>query len=347
MKTRNVLLFALFWTVLNHAQPGQYYKDSEMKGFPSSLKLKAGYETVSNYFDYFKIDEPVYNAIFYRSFNIENAQHSSYKRMDVVMTKPLEITLDYYPNYKIILNPKIEKGYYSSQTLMINVREESVEANFQTDCIEWVFPENILQTKDKLSARLRANIGGIDYFSNGALNKFHGIIIKKPKAFSLEPAIVPETFLELVTYNKAEVKFINEQAAVYPNLIFENNALSAFFGKYKQNSKREDVKTPNAYKSAILLKHVGGKINFKQPVDCDILEIYFFENVVAAVLEIPISQKEAVLEGINRLKKVVNRSDFKLKPDGEFPTIIDTYGQSYYKAEEDFQSIKIYFIIVK
>ena len=343
-----IMIALVFAALKTNAQPKEYYfKSSEMKGFPSSLKQLANYGSVHQKLGYFQLDEKTYNRLFYRSFITENSPNAGFRRMDIILTKPTSVKPVLFPGHELVLNPKLSAGQYSKHPLRINIREESISAVFETDFIEWKFPRNVLRTKKDSASSVLVGIDNIEFHNDGSQNKYHGILIKGVKGFSMEPAFIPDSFVEITDYKNAEIKFLAEEAFVYPNLVFENTKLTNLIHAYKQNNKSANIKLPNQYKSSILLKNVAGKANFSKSIACEISEIYFFENVIAGVIDFPAGSKKQLLQQLNLGNTAVNRGDVKLKPNGNFPTIQDFHKNTYYKVEQDGKSVKMYFIIVK
>jgi hypothetical protein len=342
-----IVLLLLGFAPLLRAQSTQYFKDSDMKGFPQQLRQLIDYKNISKSFDYFKMDEPAFNAVFYRSYVSEGSESAKFKRLDITMSKKFEIEPALFPNYKLVLNPKLEPEYVSKQPLLVSIRETSISAVLTTASIGWVFPANILQTKDKQPAQAIINTTAVEYHNDGSLNKYHGLLIKEAKGFSLAPSLIPDSGIELTDCSKAEAKFLDTEAFEFPNLVFENNQLSNFISNYKKANKSANILSPGEYKASLLLKNITGTMTFAKPLDCNIAELYFFANAVAGVIDFPLTGKKAIITELNSINKVSNRGNYKLKVDGQFPTIIDTFNQTYFKIEQDSKSVRMYFIIVK
>ena len=337
-----ICLFIVLVSLTSKAQTQSkyYFKDSEMSGFPSAMKLIADYTSVSNEFTYFTIDEAAYNAIFYKSAINESGNGAKFSHFDLVFPRKMEIEPRLFPNYRLVLNPKLEKGYFSKHTLLLNIRHESVSADFETDAVEWNFPKNILLTKSNTQAKALVNVEHVEFQNDGDLNKYHGIILKGIKGFSLEPAVIPNSFIELTDCKNGEFRFFAEEAYEYPNLVFENTKLCRFLYKYGHIN-------PGECKSSIELKQVLGKINLGKSVGCEVSEIYFFENNIAGVLTFPVKERENLLEACNYMKKnTVNWSGIKLK-EGKIPSFSEIYQNTTVLIEEDFKTIKMYFLITK
>jgi hypothetical protein len=314
-----------------------------MKGFPSSLKLFAGYQSVSDKFEYFKLDESSYNAIFYNKLINESGNRAKFIGLNVVLPKKLVIEPMLFPNYKLVLNPKLEKGYNSIHPVRVNIREESISADFETDYVEWAFPVNTLISKKGQPVSALVNVERLEFHNDGNQNEFHRILLKGIKGFELEASVIPDSFIELTDCKNAEFKLLTEEAYQYPNLVFESMPLCRFMGKYTQVLKKA-----GDYKSSILLKQVLGKIKLQKDIECEISELYFFENNIAGVLTFPLKEKETILASFDYIKRNSNRqSPFKLKSDGSLPGFSDIYQNTYLRFVEEFNSIKMYFFIVK
>ena len=346
---KNIFLSIIFLFISkSYFQENDYFKSSEMKGFPLLLKQVAKYENVKYKFDYFNLEEATYNSIFYQNLINENTNNASFKRLYAVLLKKFILKPKPFKDYQFILNPKIESGLYSKHRVAINIREESITADIQTSCIEIEFPEQILKTKDNKTSSILANIEkGITYNNEGQLNRCSGITINGIQNFTMKPSLITNSFIELTNFDKAEFKFINDEAYEFPFLIIDNNKLSNFINQYKLNNKFQNLKNLKEYKSAILLKNVQGLTTIDKNIKCEITEIYFFENIITGVIQFPSNQKTKLLADLNSIKTVINRSDFKLKTNGDFPSIYDSYKNTYYRLEQDSKFIKMYFIIVK
>ncbi len=339
---RKITFFILLISITSkaQAQPRYYFKDSEMGSFPLALKQMADYANTSSQFTYFTIDEASYNAIFYKSGINENGNRSKFRRFDLVLPRKIEIEPIMFPNYRLVLNPKLEKGYFSKQPLRLNIREESVSADLETDAVELVFPENVLLTKGHAPAKALVYVEHVEFHNDGELNQYHGIILKGIKGYSLEPSIIPNSFIELTDCKNGEFRFLAEEAYDYPNLVFENTRLCKFLQKYGHIN-------PGEYKSSIELKQVQGKINIEKSIGCEISEIYFFGNQIAGILTFPVKERQNLLEACNYIKNnTANWSGLKLK-DGKLPAFADIYQQTTFLLEEDFKTIKMYFLITK
>ncbi|WNM18582.1 hypothetical protein [Flavobacterium capsici] len=342
-----IILFVLF-IISNLYSQEEYFKSSEMKGFPSLLKQVEKYDRIRDKFAYFELDEEIYNAIFYQNLVVENGTNSSFKRFYTIMMRKLIIKPIQYPNYQFILNPKLEKGFYSKQYFSVNIRNESITANFETKFIEIIFPESVLISKDSTNAKILIQTEkGITFNNNGSLNRVAGLSINNIRGFNMYHAIIPGSFIELTKFDNAELKFINDETYDFPYLVFENNQLANFINSYKKYNKQVNVKAPDKYKSAILLKNVDGEIYFDKQMKCKVSEIYFFENIISGVLNFSSNQKKNLIKELNKTNNVSNRGDFKLKSNGDFPTIYNMYKNTYYKFEQDGDQTKMYFIIVK
>ncbi len=326
------------------AQPTQFYfKDSEMKGFPSTITHLANYQNIKDKFGYFNIDEAGYNSVFFSSNVVETGNRASYRGMTIVLPKKLTVEPTLFPNYKLTLNPKLEQGYNSKHRLGINTRVTSVYADFDTDAVEIEFPPNILLTKKNGAAKALINLDYVEFHSDGDQNEFHGIIFKGTKKFNLEPSVVPESIITSLAFENAEFKLMTEEAFQFPGLVFENTRLCHFLSKYEG-----EIKMPNQYKSSILLKDVEGKIALAKELDCEIPELYFFDNCIAGIAVFPLKQKEEILRQFNEIKKnVSNRSPLKLKPNGDLPSFTDRYKNTVFRVVEELKSVKMYFLIVK
>jgi hypothetical protein len=337
-----ISLFIVLASLTSKAQnqPRYYFKDSEMGGFPSALKLINDYTNISSQFTYFNLDEALYNAIFYKSAINEGGNGAKFRRFDLVFPRKMEIEPLMFPNYKLVLNPKLEKGYFSKHRFLINIRYESVSADFETDAVEWDFPENILITKTNTPAKVLVNVEHVEFHNDGELNQYHGIILKGIKGFSLEPSVIANSFIELTDCKTGEFRFLAEEAYDYPNLVFENMRLCWFLQKYGHIN-------PGEYKSSLELKQVQGKINIGKSIGCEVSEIYFFGNSIAGVLTFPVKERENLLEACNYMKKnTVNWSGLKLN-EGKLPTFSDVYQNTTILVKEDFKTIKMYFLIIK
>lgn len=335
-------LFIVLISISSKAQtPTKYYfKNSEMAGFPSAIKTIANYESVNDQFTYFALDETLYNATFYKSNIFENGNRSSFRHLDLVFSRKIEIEPKMFPSYKLVLNPKLESGYYSKHTLLLNIREQSVSADFETDAVEWDFPEKVLLTKSNKPAKALVNVHHVEFHNDGEQNRYHGIILKGINGFSLEPSVIPNSFIELTDCKNGEFRFLSEEAYDYPNLVFENTRLCWFMQKYGHIN-------PGEYKSSIEFRQVLGKITTGKDINCEVSEIYFFENSISGVLTFPIKERENLLAACNYMKRnTANHSGYKLK-DGKLPTISDIYQNTIFIIEEDFKTIKMYFLTAK
>src|SRR5690606_22862937 len=80
-----IMIALVFAALKTNAQPKEYYfKSSEMKGFPSSLKQLANYGSVHQKLGYFQLDEKTYNRLFYRSFITESSPNAGFRKMDII-----------------------------------------------------------------------------------------------------------------------------------------------------------------------------------------------------------------------------------------------------------------------
>jgi len=347
MKKSYFLIIYLFFTFLNvYSQEDEYIKVSEMKGIPSSLKQLANYETLKEYFTYFNIDEKSYKYLFYKNFIKEKNNNSGFIKLNLIAPKKIVIKPKSFPNYKFILNPKLEKGYLSKHRLSINIREDAITSSFTTNHIEIVFPKSILQSKDSIESTIFLDIKtGIEHNNNGFLNTNVGIDIKGIKDFNIVSSFIPNSFIDLIKTKKAELKFINKGKSDIT--FFEDNRLYDFVNSYQKRNGKYRMKKINEYKSAILLKNVSGLINLEKTIDYKNAEIYFFKNFIAGVLKFQTKKKKKLLIGVNNTFNVINMSDLSLKENGDFPTFYNNYKNTYFKTEQDFENIRMYFIIIK
>ena len=345
------IYFLLFLFIVSNSfsqENDEYLKLSEMKGFPASLKILVSYDKIKSNFEFFDIDEKSYNSIFYTNYIVETGQRANFRRLNIISTKKLILEPKLFENYKLVLNPKLEEGHYSKHYLGINIREESITAEFQTKYIEFIFPSNILQTKNDTETRLLIKLkNGIKYNNVGYWNEYSGFEIEGIEDFTISPSHIPNSFIELNKFDNAKLKFISNEAQKFPYLIFENNKLSSFVDSYTRNNNyinNTNLKEAGDYKSAILLQQIVGQVNFQKPIKCEISEIYFFENIIAGIITFPMNEKKKLIEGMKGIKK---GKDFKLNVNGDFPTIYEIHKNTYFKLEQDFNSIKMYFITVK
>jgi len=347
MKKTYILIIFLFFTFLNvYSQESEYIKTSEMRGRPSSLKQLANYETLKQYFTHFNIDENTYKYLFYKGLFKEINKNSGFIKLNLIAPKKIVIKPKSFPNYKFILNPKLEKGYLSKHRLSINIREDAITSSFETNHIEIVFPKNILQTKDNIESTIFMDIKtGIEHNNNGFLNTNVGLDIKGIKDFHIVSSFIPNSFIDLIKTNKAELKFINNGKSDIT--FFEDNRLYDFVNSYQKLNGNYRMKKIDKYKSAILLKNISGQINLEKIINYKNSEIYFFKNFIAGVLKFPSKKKKNLLVGINNIHNVINMSDLSLKDNGDFPTFYKIYKNTYFKTEQDFEYIRMYFIIIK
>ena len=348
MNKKNLFLLLIVIVCNAYAQEQEYFKTSEMKGFPSLLKQVFKYEAVRNEIHYFDIDEPTYNTIFYQNLVNENASNASFKRFYAILLKKLILKPNSFPGYEFVLNPKLEAGFYSKHRTAVSIREGSVTAEFQTAFVEIVFPARILLTKEKKRSSILASIGkGITFNNQGNLNRYSGLSINDIRDFTMPSSVLTGSFIALNKFDQSEFKFINDETYEFPYLIIDNNQLSNFISKYKQSNTHVNIKDVKSYKSAILLKNIQGSATFSKTMKCEVSEIYFFENCIAGVIAFPSNQKNKLLDELNSINTVVNRGKFKLKTNGDFPSIIDQYRNTYYKIEQDAKQITMYFVIVQ
>lgn len=348
MKTNlHILLITLLCFVSSvFSQESEYFKTSEIKGIPSSLKMLLPYDQATKYFDFFEVDEETYNSIFYKNLIKENEPKSSFVSMNLILTKSLAFKTKLFPKYEIVINPKVEKGLYSKQRLIINTRQDAITSNLSTRHFEIIFPKETLQTKENTNTTLSIEVeSGIEYNNDGDLNTNTGLNVSELIGYSIKSSSIPNTIIEVLDFDEAQFRFINNSKPYMP--IFEDNRIYDFVDTYQQINAKNRMKKADQYKSAILFKGVSGLARFQQSVKFQNAEIYFFENIIAGVLEFPTKKKNKLLQEINNINQVINASDLKLKRNGDFPTFYDAYNSTYYKTEQDFKVIRMYFIIEK
>jgi hypothetical protein len=341
---RITVFLLLVISMETYSQPTPFYfKDSEMKGIPAAMTQFASYASVKDQFTYFTLDETSYKAIFHRTMVAEGNENAKFRGTDIILPKKLAIGPTLFPGHKLTLNPKLEAGYFSKHALRINIRGNSVTADFDTDAVEWEFPANVLSAKNGAPAKALVNVSGVQFQNDGSQNRFHGLTLRETGEFHLEPAVIPGSFIELTDCSDGEFQLMSEEAFQYPNLVFENTRLCWFLAKYGH-----DIKSPGDYKSSVLIKDVKGKITLQQDIACNVSEIYFFEHNIAGILTFPLTEREHILGAHNYMNRnTANRSAAKLKPDGGLRPFFDIYQNTQVYVEEGLKSIKMYFLIVK
>ncbi len=336
-----VLLAILFIGQISFSQENNYFDKKGISYLPS-LKNMLSYEKAKENFTFFDIDEQLYNSIFYKGYINERGSNSHYSKFDLILLKEYTITSIKFPDYKFILNPGLKKSQYSKHLFTIYTRDSSVTTNFHTKNILIEFPNNILMTNDSLNCNLSINTDwGIEHNNIPYTNTQEGINIKEISDFKIPISFIPNSIFTSIDFNQGQLDYRIRGA--YDNFyyIIEENNLSNFIYNYNEIA---EIKKPRNYNNAFQFKHLKGKVKFIETFNCNISELYFFENIIAGVLEFSENQKEQILDNLNEIE---NRS-YKIDENRKFPkTSSFIINETFFKIEQGFNEIKMYFFIIK
>lgn len=329
------------------AQNTEYFKVEEMKATPISLNTLGSFEEVKSYFEGFSFDEKLYSSLFYQGYVLETGKQSKFIKFNLITSKKIVLTPHYFPNYKLILNPHVKKGYLSKQRVGVNMRMDAVTTDYGTSEIQFVFPKNTLQTLEGDPAKVNFKIEGFQYNNKAALNSAKpGFSIDKILDFKIDPTVIPNSFIKFTNTERGQVNLINNRKS--DKTLFDDNRIFDFVNEYqKLNGLKYGMKAAGQYKTAIQFKNMNGTVTFQKAINYENVEVYFFENMITGVLTFSTKQKKKLLKQVNSIYNVSNAADLKLDKNGDFPTFYYSYKNTYFKIQQDFNSIKMYFIISK